>query len=231
MFKGLIDKIADFNDDCFRNISTVIPSENLLDDLSDKAREWAFGEALVADQKEEDLYSPIIMRPFSYGTALGDPPFTGLPTRFSDSKRFGIWYGSLDLITTIYETVYHFRKRLADMLIPIEKEVVSDRRVFRVHVGGILVDLRGKHQKFPQLLSEKDYTFSHVVGSYLYDNGQAGILVESIRYPDGINVAALKPDILSNPRHHCYLTYRWLPGDFSVHIEKTPGRTWKILHP
>lgn len=231
MFKGLIDKVVDFNDDCFRNVATIMPSQDLLDDLSDNARERAFGETLVADKKEEDFYSPIIMRPFSYGTALGDASYTGIPTRFSDSKRFGVWYGSLDLITTIYETAYHFRKRLADMLMPIEEEVVSDRRVFRMHVGGILVDLRGKYRKFPQLLNEIDYTFPQSVGAYLYDNGQTGILVESARYREGVNIAAFKPDVLSSPRHHSDLTYRWRPGDSSIRIEKTRGRTWKILHP
>jgi hypothetical protein len=228
MFPGLIDKIIDFKSDTFRNIPGILVSEDLLDDLSADHQDRVFGEVLVAEQKKQENFEcPIILRPFTYGTVLSDK--SGFPTRFSDGRRFGVWYGSLDLLTTIYETVYHFKKRIMDMLVKISEEVVSERRVFRVHAEGILVDLRGKRHKFPKLHDRKDYSFTNTVGAYLYDNGQNGLLVESARYHEGINIAAFKPDILSNPRHHSYLTYRWIPGDSGVKVEKTRGKTWKIL--
>jgi hypothetical protein len=231
MFEGLIEKVVDFKGDAFRNIPSILVSEDLLDDLSADPQDRAIGEALVSQQKEQDDFNvPIIMRPFAYGTALCDAPYGRFPTRFSDSTRFGVWYGSLDLLTSIYETVYHFKMRLTDMLIKIDKEVVSERRVFLVHVGGILVDLREKYHNFPKLLDTSDYSLTHAVGEYLYDRGQSGLLVESARYHDGVNIAAFKPDILSNPRHHSYMIYRWVPGDSVVRIEKTRGRTWKIIN-
>ncbi len=231
MFQGLIDKVFDFNGDALRNIPSIVLPVDLLDDLSPDPRARAFGEALLSQKRErEDFVSPIIMQPFNCGIALSDTSHGSFSTRFSDAKRFGVWYGSLDLLTTIYETVYHFKKRITNMLTQVDEEVVSERRVFRVHVEGILMDLRGKYRDFPKLVDKKDYSFSNAVGAYLHDNGQNGLLVESARYHDGINVAAFKPDILSNPRHHSYLIYRWVPGTSAVRIEKTPGRTWKVLH-
>jgi len=228
MFEGLIEKVVDFNDDAFRNIAYIM--EDFFDDLSADPEDRAFGEALVSERKEhEDFESLAIMRPFTYGTSLSDSPHAAFPTRFSDGTRFGVWYGSLDLLTSVYETACHFKRRITDMLTEIAEEVVSERRVFLVHVGGILVDLRKKHHKFPKLIEKGDYSFTHAIGAYLCDNGQNGLLVESARNRDGVNAAAFKPGILSNPRHHSYLVYRWVPGDSAVRIEKTRGRTWKVL--
>ena len=227
-FQGLIDKVVDFNREVYRNIPTIRYSEDLLDDLSSEPGERAFGEALAGEQKEQHaLTHPVIVRPFIYGISLSSS--VAIPTRFSDSTRFGVWYGSLELLTTVYETAYHAKKRIEDMLTTHSEEIVSERRVFWVHAEGILVDLRGKYRKFPKLLDKEDYTFTHAVGAHLHDNGQNGLLVESARHREGVNIAAFKPDILSNPRHNSYLTYRWMPGQPKVRVEKTSGRTWTVL--
>ncbi len=229
MFSELIDTVVDFNDATFRNIPSITTSEDLLDDLSDDPKDRAFGEALVADQKDLDYRSPIIMRPFLYGVSLDDSACARLPTRFSDGRQFGVWYGSLSLATTVYETVYHFRKRLADMVTTIDEEVVSERRVFEVSARGVIIDLRDKHDRFPALIAGDDYTFTHALGGYLHKNGQNGLLARSARHKRGVNLAAFKPDILSNPRHHCYLVYRWAPGDPAVQVERTSGKVWKRI--
>jgi hypothetical protein len=45
-----------------------------------------------------------------------------------------------------------------------------------------------------------------------------------VRHAAGQNCVVLNPDVLSNPRHHCQLTYR-LEGQHVV-IEKQPGVAW-----
>lgn len=227
MFAELIDTVVDFAGATFRNIPSISVSEDLLDDLSDDPRDRAFGEALVSANL--DYSSPIIMRPFLYGTSLDNSPYARLPTRFSDGRRFGVWYGSLDVVTTVYETVYHWKKWLADMAITIDEEVVSERRVFRVSVSGIVIDLRAKHERFPRVIDPDDYTFTHALGDYLHKNAQNGLLVRSARHNPGTNLAAFRPDILSDPRHHSYLAYRWIPGEASVRIERMSGRVWKRI--
>ena len=115
------------------------------------------------------------------------------------------------------------------MLTTIDEEVASERRVFRVAARGLLIDLRGKHDRFPALIDGDDYAYTHALGEYLHKNGQNGLLVRSARHEQGVNLAAFKPDILSNPRHYCYLVYRWVPGDPAVQVERTSGKVWKRI--
>jgi hypothetical protein len=229
VFNGLIDTVLDFRDDVFRNIPGLLKPEDLLDDLSADPRERAFGHALSSDIEKEDLHFEVIERPFTYGGSLSDTPHASFPTRFSDGSRVGVWYGSLELLTSVYETAYHFKKRVSDMLTGISGEVVSERKVFLVHASGILVELRSKYHRFPKLLDPADYSFTNTLGAYLYDKGQRGLLIESARYHKGSNIVAFRPDILSNPRYHTSLVYRWQPGDSTVRIEKVPGKTWRML--
>jgi len=226
IYEGLIDTLVDFDGDAFRNIPSIIQSEDLLDDLSEDVIERRYGEAAVESEKEyEGPQSPIILRPFMYGTAIGDSPYARPATRFSDGTHFGVWYGSLELETTVHESVYHFVNRMRDMLKTFETEIVSERRIFLVHVAGILVDLRGKHAQFPGLMDQEDYIFTNSVGAYLFSRGQSGLLIKSARC-EGTNVAAFDPKILSNVRHNCYMVYRLSARSGTVMIENPPDRRW-----
>jgi hypothetical protein len=230
LFQGLFDTLIDFDGDLYRNIPSLRVSEDLLDDLSDDPKERRYGEAAAESQvQNNEGFSPIITRPFRYGVALTDAPYGRPVTRFSDGSRFGVWYGSLDLITTVHETVYHFKRRVRSMLAEINEEVVSERRVFLVYAKGLLVDLRDKQKKFPGLIDKNSYAFTHTVGAYLFDQGQNGLLVMSARHDKGTNAAIFEPDILSNPRHQCYLSYRWQPDSERVKIERRAGRTWRVI--
>lgn len=229
MYEGLFDRVVVVHDHLFRNIATIRVSEDLLDDLSDDPKERAYGEAAARIcGGDDELKSLVIMRPFQYAVAI-DPARAGnLATRFSDGTRYGVWYGSLELLTTVYETVHNWKRLIRSMQAAIDQEVIAERRVFRVKCDGILVDLREKHRNFPGLLDPASYDFTHKVGAYLHDQGQNGLLVKSARC-EGINAAVFKHSILSNARHHSYLTYKWRPGQDRVKIDRSPGRTWKIL--
>jgi hypothetical protein len=52
-------------------------------------------------------------------------------------------------------------------------------------------------------------------------------LTPSVRRPAGENAAIFNPDVLSNPRFNCQLTYR-LDGDQIV-AEKQSGVAWLTL--
>ncbi len=51
--------------------------------------------------------------------------------------------------------------------------------------------------------------------------------MQSVRRPDGENVAVFNPAVLSNPRVIGDLTYK-LSGDHIV-VEKQPSKTWMSL--
>jgi len=224
-FPDLLDRLLDYAGDVFRNIATIRESQDLLDDLSADPAERAFGVAAAErSPARRDLRSPVILRPFDYG--VGIPGGRPLPaSRFSDGSRYGVWYGSETIETTVHETVHHFRRRVEAMQAPVDEVVIAERRVFRVRLAGLVVDLRGKEAKHPGLVDRTSYAFTHRVGAYLHAQGQNGLLVRSARC-EGTNTAAFTPRILSDPRHHCYLTYRWRPGDEAVRIERTAGRKW-----
>lgn len=226
MIPGLFDTLVDFDRDVFRNIATIRESQELLDDLSPDPRQRAYGEAVVQQRQEElEFRFPVISRPFEYGIALSDGLLGRPVTRLSDGSRFGVWYGSFEPETTVHETVYHWGKRLQAMRMTFEQEVVAERRVFQVRLAGLLVDLSAKHNDFPGLIDPDSYSFTHRVGNYLHDQAQNGLLVKAARC-EGTNAAAFIQRVLSNPRHHCYLTYRWKPGSRRVSVERTPGRAW-----
>jgi hypothetical protein len=227
MFNEIIDTIAHYDDDTFRNISTIIKSENLLDDLSSDPKDMAYGENLISEPGFESL-SPIITRPFQYGMSLGAARQV---SRFSDGSRFGLWYGSTTVLTTIYETIYSWQRRFAVLKkeTDIFREIVAHRRIFKVHVRGMLIDILGKESKYPTLVDKTDYSFTHALGSYLHNQGANGLIFRSARDPEGVNIGAFKQHILSDVRHDSYLRYRWKPGDNRVVVEKRPGHTWKVI--
>ncbi|MHB8108718.1 MAG: RES family NAD+ phosphorylase [Syntrophorhabdaceae bacterium] len=232
MFRDLLTNIIDFDDNAYRNIPTIIPSEDLLDDLSENPAVRAHGESLVSQLREDSDYSSIIDRPFRYGRLVDQNICRGMTTRFSDGARFGVWYGSLSLITTIYETAYHWRKRLLDdagILETYEDPVISDRRIFKLRVAGILIDLRGKETKFPDLVSPGDYRFCQQVGDYLHQASQKGLLVRSARDIGGTNIAAFSPDILFDPRHQLYASYMSDKGRLRISLDTDEPKDWVSL--
>ena len=229
MFPGLLDTLADFDDDLYRNIKSIREPQDLFDDLTDKAGETAYAAASEASTTPAST-APLLTRPFDYGTAITFPfdPGNWHETRYSDGTRYAVWYGALALETTVHETVYHWVRFVRDSFPGYEQEINAERRVFLVHSRALLVDLRDKHREFPQLIDPDSYAFTHEVGRYLNEQHANGMLVKSARC-DGINGDIFTPDVLSNPRDQCYLTYRWTPADDKVYVERKPGNVWLTL--
>ncbi|MDB4304262.1 RES family NAD+ phosphorylase, partial [Desulfosarcina sp.] len=130
---------------------------------------------------------------------------------------YGVWYGSLELTTTIYETCYHIFKAIAS----IEDHpniVKQERAVYTVHCEGILIDLSSKTDVHPDLVSN-DYALCHLIGKKLQKEGHPGILYASAR-TEGLNLAVFNPHILSNPQDNCFLTYIISTRDKIIRIER-----------
>jgi len=52
----------------------------------------------------------------------------------------------------------------------------------------------------------------------------------SARYK-GVKSAIFRPERLSNVRDVCYLTYRSIPTEDEVTVERKPGHTWLRIRP
>lgn len=227
MFPNLFTHIADFDGTLIRNIKGIRTSQHLFDDLAETSDEHALA-TIAAEQDYIDTRAALITRPFDYGAVITYPfmPRNWQATRFSDGTRHGVWYGSLNLETTVYETVYHWRRFIADSFPDYDGEIRTDRRVFTARCRGILVDLRGKEAICPDLLHPASYVLTHEVGRYMHTQHQNGALVKSARC-DGENGAVLCADVLAEPRDLCYLTYHFNPVlSDEVEVRRERRKLW-----
>ena len=231
MYEELIGDAIDFHGDLFRNIQTIRVSQNLFDDLSEEPADRAVATAAEALGRIPSE-APLITRPFDYGTVITFPfaNFNGQGTRFSDGLHFGVWYGSIELETTVYETVYHRHRFVQDSFAAEDRVIKNERRVFEVRCDAILMDLRGKERTDKRLVDRASYAYTQPLGSYLRKQGTSGLLVQSARYA-GVNGAIFRPETLSSVRDVCYLTYLMNPKEDLVRVERTPGTTWLEIRP
>jgi len=224
----LFDKTVDYTGQPYRNITTLRESEDLFDDLTD-GDEDASAIAAEAEMRVKDqsvLRDPkIIHRGFDYTRSIIEYPFKNEPclfTRFGDGT-YGVWYGSIEMKTTVFETGFHMIK--AERAVEgLDKVVVRERAVYKVKCRAILIDLRGKQSTFPELVAD-NYGFTQQIGQRMNTEGHPGLLAPSSR-TKGTNMVIFNPDVLSNPRVHCYLTYFFDPLSLEIRVERTVGRTW-----
>jgi hypothetical protein len=226
VYEELLRQLADYHGDLVRNIQTIRVSQHLFDDLSP---ERADQDVAIAAESAERIATeaPLITRPFDYGSVITYPfaDFNGHGTRFSDGLAYGVWYGSLELETTVYETAYHRHRFLRDSFPSVNREIRSERRVFQVRCDALLIDLRGKEAAEPRLVDRASYAFTQPLGAYLQAQGSNGLLVRSARCA-GINAPIFRPAVLSQVRDLCHLTYLMNPTRSTASVERTPGETW-----
>lgn len=231
MYEELIREVADHHGDLVRNIQTIRVSQDLFDDLSAERGDQAVAIAAEGAGRIPSE-APLITRPFDYGTVITFPfaNFNGQGTRFSDGLRYGVWYGSLELETTVYETVYHRHRFVADSFANEDRPIRNERRAFEVRCDAILLDLRGKEMREKRLLDRRSYAYTQPLGAYLQAQGTNGLLIKSARC-DGVNGAIFRPETLSRVRDVCHLTYTTNPSKDLVTIERAPGETWLEIRP
>ena len=226
--------LTEVNHDVMRNITSIRVSQDLFDDLSDTPDDWALAQAIEAEIKPP-LYqsaTPAIHRPFEtadWDNAIGYP--FARPhwqqSRFSDGT-FGVWYGSDSVATTVHETVYHWvNGLLADAGWTNPREpILTERKVYRVHCHAALLDLRPALAQHPELIHPSDYSAAQILGARLHREGHPGCITGSARHAKGYNYVVFNPNILTQPRHECLLTYRFTGQGQPVQVEKTLGKVW-----
>lgn len=231
MFEKLLREVADFHGDLVRNIKGIRRSQDLFDDLSADPADRAVATAAESATRLPSA-APMVTRPFDYGTVLTYPflPHNWQATRFSDGLAYGVWYGSLELETTVHETAYHWHRFVTDSYPKETREIIGERRVLDVRCDAILLDLRGKERRAPGLIDRRNYGYTQGLGRYLKAQSQNGLLVRSAR-TQGDNAALLRPEVLSKVREKCFLTYRMRPGMDEITVERTAGRHWLKLRP
>jgi RES domain len=228
---ALTTKSLHYRDDLIRNIKGIRQSQDLFDDLAADAKDTAVAQAAQSQARAQGDV-PLVQRPFDYGTVItySFDSSHWQATRFSDGRSYGVWYGSLELETTVYETVFHWHRFLTDSFAGEHRLIQGERRVFKVACDALLVDLRGAHRKHPKLVARRSYAYCQSLGRHLVAQGQNGLLVQSAHCA-GINAALFNPVRLSDVRDVCFLTYKCNPSIDRVSVERTPARTWLTVVP
>lgn len=222
---------VDFHDDLVRNIPCIREAQQLFDDLSADPKDWDI--AIAAEGAERlPTAAALIGRPFDYGTVISYSfdSSNWQATRYSNGAAYGVWYGALDVETTVLETAWHWYRFVTDSYPAEDREIVTERHVFEVRCDALLIDLGGKEARYPDLVSRKDYAFTQQMGSYVHEQELNGLLARSARC-DGTTAAIFKQGRLSNVRVRAFLTYRLNAVRDSFVAERTPGRKWIQLAP
>lgn len=223
--------------DWHRNIVSLRHSVEVFADLVDDPADVAVlieheiatkpvhGEPAILTRpfEEADLYDPIaaaIEWPFEHPTR----------SRYS-AGAYGVWYGAAGMETSVRETVHHFRKDTLAVAIAAAstQPIVQERRMHLVRCDALLVDLRGRATREPRLLHPDDYSACQLLGAELRHSGMPGVLTYSARDFRAEIAAVFTPAVLADPRTVCYLTYRLMPKDGTVIVERTPGEAWLTL--
>ena len=231
MVNELFSANAEFHGDLIRNIPGIRRSQNLFDDLTADPADWAI--AVAAEESGRiPTAAALVTRPFDYGSVISySVDVSHWPsTRFSDGTSYGVWYGALEVETTVFETAHHWRRFLLDSYGELDRVIATDRRVCDVRCDALLIDLRGKHAEFPDLVRRDSYVFTHQVGRVVHEQDLSGLLVQSARC-DGINAAIFRPERLSNVREKAFLTYKTNVVRDTFTAERTRGRAWLSFAP
>jgi hypothetical protein len=225
VFESLVREVADFRGDLTRNIKGIRVSQDLFDDLALDPADRALAIAAEGQTRIASA-APLITRPFDYGTVITYPfiPHNWQATRYSSGLDYGVWYGALDVETTVHETLHHWHRFIVDSFPELQREVVGERRVFVVRCEAILIDLRRTGDA--RLVDRGDYAFTQQLGRHLSQRGQSGLLAPAARARNGTIAAILRPEVLSDVRDVCFLTYRMNPAQRTATVERAPGETW-----
>jgi len=231
--KSLFSELAlvDVHQEVARNIISLRQSQDLFDDITDDPVEWQLAQSVEAEIKPPLYQSqlPIIHRPFEdaqWFNAIAWPFKHWQVSRFSDGSH-GVWYGADSVATTIFETAFHwYHGLLCDAGFERER-VIAERKVYFVTCSAALLDLRQATKAYPDLLDPVDYTYAQSVGRRIHKEGHPGLLIQSVRHPQGENYAIFNPGVLSNPQLNCQLTYCLI--DNRINVERQPGTTWMSI--
>lgn len=223
--------LTDIHQDVARNIVSLCHSQDLYDDLTDNPSLWSLAQQVEDDVKPTPYRSrtPVIHRPFEdadWFNAIAWPFKHWQSSRYSDGT-YGVWYGSKAVETTVYESAYHWYRGLLGDAGFEQMTVTAERKVYSVKCDAALLNLHSAQHQHPDLVHASDYGFCQAVGARVHREGHPGMLTQSVRHRDGQNLAIFNPGVLSNPRHHCQLTYRLDAGQITV--EKQPGKPWLTL--
>jgi len=213
--------LIDFHQQTFRNITGPSKSDEF-DDLTDNPEARAYAHRAADAHRLKLNISELDYDAIHYVFLNSSTK----PTRFSDGS-FPVWYGSRDLKTTFYETIFHWKKTYFDAPhFPNSPRIQRGiRRVFTVKCDAALIDLRERKLTGTDSAS---YTETRRIGSN-YHQDYPGLLTQSARMPTGENIVIFKKGVLSSPKHHDDYLYEYDQITKKISVKQANSRTQILI--
>lgn len=208
-----LEPLVTFEGEVFRNIYTIIESQNLFDDLglSEEETLTLFSWDNASSQINHD--DPQKNRVFQYH----DPSTSSMavfadgtrptPSRFSDGS-FGVWYGALDAETSTRETLYHCLVFAQEEIRKTNDPVINERVMFLANIASKRsADMLDSIEVFPDLIHPTDYTLCQTIGAACRVQGVELLRTLSARKSDGVCVPVFTPNAIKAEKKIYYLRY------------------------
>lgn len=202
-------------DKTHRIIRSRFPPIDLFEDIADPA-DW--DAILSAESKTNPRLAetvglldlvPIDRRVTGDGASWAMAPFVHVSSdrasRFSNGT-FGIYYAGDSIEVALFETIHHHSIFMAATAEPAGW--TSD---FRELIGNIHQDLHDltDTEKYAQFYDPNNYLASQALAIKLRNQEANGIVYQSVRYPDGLAIAAFWPDVIGIPVQGQHFSYYW----------------------
>jgi hypothetical protein len=193
------NEITEFNRAVFRNIQGNLAEQDEFDDLttSTSAKKFAHRSAANSALHFDELNYHAIDFVFNQTNWLS--------SRFCNGT-YPVWYGSVTLNTSFYETSYHWRKIFLEAPQGFQQAagqvIMTSRRVFTVTCQAALIDLRNKVKQHAELIhpNTSHYVSTQAIGQRIYQQGYPGLITKSARHYEGENVVVFRRKILSDAK-------------------------------
>ena len=199
----------------WENVYRIIPSHfppiNLFEEVTDVADlDIVFAiESLTNDRLLEEAGDLKLVPKNQRLCGVGSSPimaaFThiGIPSRFTDGKNYGVYYGAKELKTAIKETVYH---REIFMRQTSEPDTELSMRCYTNNIALPMHDIRAEEFSY---LHTDEYVPSQQFASMIRALDSNGFIYNSVRDEKGECVAAFKPIALTIPIQAGHYKYQW----------------------
>ncbi|MCW5728526.1 RES family NAD+ phosphorylase [Parvibaculum sp.] len=217
-----------------RIIRSIYPPIALFEDIAEPA-DWealASAEAKRNPRVRESLgrldLVPVARRVSGPGASLVMAPFVHCsrrrPSRFTDGS-YGIYYAGNSLEVAFAETIHHHGRTMA-----ATNEEPGWTSQFRQLICSIDQELDDVSDD-PALLDPDDYAPSWAFGAARRAAGSDGFHWPSVRYPDGLCVGLLWPDVVTPPVQAGHFAYHWngTEVDYVKQLDGTAGEVWRVL--
>lgn len=133
----------------------------------------------------------------------------------------GAWYASAEIETAAAEVGHHLRREAVARGVP---EILRTYRCYQARLAGDYLDLRGLRADRPDVYAADSYAAAQRLGESIRASGGAGIIYDSVRHAEGVNIVAHRPTNILDVAQSDHFQIRALAAIRRIEIRRLDGR-------